>query len=188
MTSKFVEIVPPFHRQGNGIPCAAIRWPDFGDRSSFGRPFAQIFRHSGSDVRRRFDRAAGKFEEFDFVHTATRNGLLARLDPMVVEAKTVVDLGCATGSACKPLAKRFRHAQIIALDLSVRMLEQVRHKQSWFTKYSLLHANASAIPLADQSVTATTAATGEVEELGTVGHLNHKWRVARAGAPCKSLD
>ncbi len=25
MTSKSVEIVPPFHRQGNGIPSAAIR-------------------------------------------------------------------------------------------------------------------------------------------------------------------
>jgi malonyl-CoA O-methyltransferase len=113
---------------------------------------AQFSALRSSDVRRRFDRAAANFEEFDFVHTATRDGLLARLDPMVVEAKTVVDLGCATGSACKPLAKRFRRAQIIALDLSVRMLEQVRHKQSWFTRFSLLHANANAIPLADQSV------------------------------------
>ena len=104
------------------------------------------------DVRRRFDRAADKFEEFDFVHSVTREGLLARLEPMVVEAKTVVDLGSATGSACKPLAKRFRHAHIIALDLSASMLQQVRHKQSWLTKYSLLHANATAIPLADQSV------------------------------------
>ena len=38
MTSKIVEIVPPFQRQRNGIPSVAIRWPDFGDRSSFGRP------------------------------------------------------------------------------------------------------------------------------------------------------
>ncbi len=113
---------------------------------------AQIFALRGSDVRRRFDRAAEEFENFDFVHSVTRNGLLARLEPMVVEAKTVIDLGCATGSACKPLAKRFRRAHIIALDLSAGMLQQVRRKQSWFTKYSLLHANATAIPLADQSV------------------------------------
>jgi hypothetical protein len=33
-------------RQGNSIPSAAVRWPDFGDRPSFGRPFVQIFRHS----------------------------------------------------------------------------------------------------------------------------------------------
>ena len=30
MTPKFVEIIPPFHRQGNCIPSAAIRWHDFG--------------------------------------------------------------------------------------------------------------------------------------------------------------
>ena len=113
---------------------------------------AQFSALRSSDVRRRFDQAAEEFEEFDFVHSVTRNGLLARLEPMVVEAKTVVDLGCATGSACKPLAKRFRRAHIIALDLSAGMLQQVRRKQSWFTKYSLLHASATAIPLADQSV------------------------------------
>ena len=45
MTSKFVEIVPPSHRKGNCIPFAAIRWDDFGDRPSFGRPFCHLFRH-----------------------------------------------------------------------------------------------------------------------------------------------
>ncbi len=105
-----------------------------------------------NDVRRRFDRAASDFDAFDFVHTVTRSGLLARLEPIVIEAKTVVDLGCATGSTCKPLAKRFRRAHIIALDLSANMLHQVRRRQSWLAKYSLLHANAAAIPLADHSV------------------------------------
>ena len=60
-----------------------------------------------NDVRRRFDQAAEKFEDFDFVHAVTRDGLLARLEPMVIEVKTVLDLGCATGAACRPLAKRF---------------------------------------------------------------------------------
>ncbi len=44
ITPKFREIVPPFHGQGNCISFAAIRWHDFGDRPSLGRPFAQIFR------------------------------------------------------------------------------------------------------------------------------------------------
>ncbi len=30
ITHRFREIAPPFHRQGNRIPSAAIRWPDFG--------------------------------------------------------------------------------------------------------------------------------------------------------------
>ena len=77
---------------------------------------------------------------------------MARLDPMLVEAKTVVDLGCATGTACKPLAKKFRGAHIIALDQSANMLRRAKAKQSWFSKASLLQASATAIPLADQSV------------------------------------
>jgi len=41
MPSKFVEIIPPFHRQGNGIPSAAMRWPDSGDWPSSGRPLPE---------------------------------------------------------------------------------------------------------------------------------------------------
>lgn len=104
------------------------------------------------DVRRGFDRAADSFDDFDFVHAATRAGLIARLEPMVVDAKTVVDLGSATGTACKSLAKKFRGAHIVALDQSARMLQRANAKQPWFSKYSLLQASATAIPLADQSV------------------------------------
>jgi len=104
------------------------------------------------DVRRRFDRAADSFDDFDFVHAVTRAGLMARLEPMLIDAKTVVDLACGTGTACKPLAKKFRGAHIIAVDQSRNMLCEARRKQSWFSKYSLLQASAVAIPLADQSV------------------------------------
>ncbi len=50
MTSRFVELVPPSHRQGNRIPSAAIRWPDFRNRPAFGSPFGQIFHHSDTPV------------------------------------------------------------------------------------------------------------------------------------------
>jgi len=46
ITSRFAEIIPPYHRRGNCIPFAAIRWSDFGDQPSVGRPFGQICRHS----------------------------------------------------------------------------------------------------------------------------------------------
>ncbi len=45
MTSKFAEIAPPSHRQGNCIPFAAIRWHDFGNRPALGRPFGPVFHH-----------------------------------------------------------------------------------------------------------------------------------------------
>ena len=59
--SKFVEIVPLSHRQGNCIPYAAIRWHDFGNRPALGRPLGHFFRHPDTPLlslspRRRFPR------------------------------------------------------------------------------------------------------------------------------------
>ena len=49
ITPKFREIVPPLHRQENCAPSAAIRWPEFGDRTSVGSPFPR-FREEGSPL------------------------------------------------------------------------------------------------------------------------------------------
>lgn len=104
------------------------------------------------DIRRRFDRAADSFDDFDFVHRLTCDGLLLRLEPMLVTAGTIVDLGCATASACKPLQKRFPGAHVIALDFSARMLRRAARRRGWFSRFSLLQADANAIPLASHSV------------------------------------
>ena len=105
------------------------------------------------DIERRFDRAASRFDDADFVHTTTRDGLLARLKPMVIEARTVVDLGSATGSTTRHLQKRFRRARIISVDLSRKMLRQGLSKQSFFSaKAPAIQAHATALPFADQSV------------------------------------
>lgn len=104
------------------------------------------------DVLRRFDRAAATFDQFDFVHAVTRDGLFARLAPMRVEVKTIVDLGCATGTACKLLARRFRGASVIGIDHSAEMLQVARDKKAWRSKCSFIEADAAALPLADQSV------------------------------------
>jgi len=104
------------------------------------------------DIRRRFDRAADSFDDADFVHRETRDGLFARLSPVVVDADVVVDLGSATGNATAALAKRFRGAQVVAVDLSHAMLRRCRDKRSWFSKVSVVQADALALPLADQSV------------------------------------
>ena len=104
------------------------------------------------DIRRRFDRAASTFDDADFVHRETREGLFARLAPVVVDAGLVVDLGSATGTATAPLAKRFRGANVVAVDLSHEMLRCCQRKRTWFSKVSVVQADAEALPFADQSV------------------------------------
>lgn len=104
------------------------------------------------DVRRRFDRAAASFDDTDFAHRVTRDGLLARIGPMSVDATTVVDLGSATGAAVRPLEKRFRGAKVIALDLSGQMLAATRRKRSWLSKAAAVQADARALPFAATSI------------------------------------
>ena len=103
-------------------------------------------------IRRRFERAAVSFDGADFVHAATRDGLLSRLAPLLVDAKTVVDLGAATGAANRSLAKRFKGAHVISIDLAHAMLARARSKKSWLSKSSFAQADASALPLPNESV------------------------------------
>ncbi len=107
---------------------------------------------NSKDVQRRFDRAASRFDKVDFVSSTTRDGLFARLEPMLVEAKTVVDLGSATSSSGRLLSRRFRGAHIISADMSGRMLEKAQAKRSWFSRTSAVQADASSLPFADQSI------------------------------------
>ncbi len=107
---------------------------------------------NSKDVQRRFDRAASRFDTVDFVSSTTRGGLFARLEPVVVEAETVVDLGSATGSSSRLLSRRFRGAHIIAADLSDRMLEKAQTRRSWFSRTSAVQADARSLPFADQSI------------------------------------
>jgi malonyl-CoA O-methyltransferase len=101
------------------------------------------------DIQRRFDRAADGFDAADFVHTETREGLIERLQPLVIEARTILDLGAATGSAGHLLRQRFRRARIVSLDLSHAMLRQARRRRSWFTRPACVQADANQLPFAD---------------------------------------
>lgn len=109
------------------------------------------------DVRRRFDRAAETFDSADFVHAVTRDGLLTRLEPLVLDAKNILDLGSATCSTEQSLRKRFARARIVSLDVSRKMLQQGRQKRSWLSRASgvrssYIQADASQLPFADQSI------------------------------------
>ena len=105
-----------------------------------------------ADVRRRFDRVAPVFEKADFVHRSTCEGLLERMAPLTVDPRVVLDVGCATGAGSRLLAKRFRKASVIGVDLSLGMLQAARKKRSRFAKVREVQAEAVQLPFADQGV------------------------------------
>jgi len=97
-------------------------------------------------IRRQFERAANSFDEFDFVHAATRDGLLTRLEPLLVDAATVVDLGAGTGAANRALEKCFKKANVISVDIAHGMLKKAREKKSWLSRIAFAQASADALP------------------------------------------
>jgi len=107
---------------------------------------------NNNHVRRRFEQAASTFDSADFVHAATRDGLFARLEPALVDARVVIDLGSATGAANKRLNKRFPKAQVISIDLAHNMLQKARSRKSWLARSSFAQADATALPFANESV------------------------------------
>lgn len=104
------------------------------------------------DVQRRFDRVAGEFNDADFVHRATFDGLIERLEPVMIEPRYVLDLGCATGTGSRRLARHYRRSRVIGLDASFAMLQQAAKKR-FLTKTPLVvQADARLIPLKDASI------------------------------------
>jgi malonyl-CoA O-methyltransferase len=104
------------------------------------------------DVQQRFDFASAGFDNADFIHRHSFEALLQRLTPITLEPRHILDLGCATGSAGKPLARRFRGAKVIGMDSSLAMLERYAKKKPLFASQRLLQADALRLPLQEGSV------------------------------------
>lgn len=96
-----------------------------------------------------FSRAA---ESYDGVAALQREVGLDLLQDVLrkqVSPNTVLDLGCGTGHFCNHLARNFRNAHLLGLDLSLGMLRKTR-ENSGLSR--LICADANALPLRDESV------------------------------------
>lgn len=110
------------------------------------------------DVQRRFDRAAAKFDDGDFVHRHAAKGLYERMSPMLVDVCTILDAGSATGAASLELAGIYRGSRIVRLDRSLNMLKHGRKRGFKFTwprrgaRVDEVQGDATALPLQAGSV------------------------------------
>lgn len=107
---------------------------------------------AASVIRRRFDRAAAGFDEADFIHRHTFDGLLQRLTPMTLQPAVILDLGCAAGAGTRSLSKQYRRAKVIGVDLSARMLQVASASKGWFSRIRHVNADACALPFAAGSI------------------------------------
>lgn len=112
----------------------------------------QAFELELEAVRRAFDRAASDYDAHAPLQATVRGRLLEKLELLPVQARTVLDAGCGTGRALKPLAKHFRKAEMLALDIAPSMLREARRHKPWFRKLETIEGSMDAMPLPDDRV------------------------------------
>ena len=103
-------------------------------------------------ARRSFDAAAAGYDQVAVLQREIAQRMLERLGYIRLAPRRVLDLGCGTGLALDGLAKRYRRAELIALDFAPSMLRQARRRGHWLNRPRLVCADAEQLPLADDSV------------------------------------
>jgi len=103
-------------------------------------------------VRRSFDRASLTYDRSAAVQAEIRTRLLERLDVVRLEPQRVLDLGAGTGDAARNLQRRYRSAQVLALDLSPAMLRQSPRQLPLLRRFERIAADAHRLPLPDASI------------------------------------
>jgi malonyl-CoA O-methyltransferase len=101
-------------------------------------------------VRRAFGRAAPSYGAHAVLQHEVERRLLERLDYLDGTPHVVLDVGCGPGIAASAMRKRWKSAHIIALDLALPMLRQI--KPTWLRPVMRVNADARALPIADASV------------------------------------
>ena len=103
-------------------------------------------------VRRSFDRAAKTYDGAAVLHAEVRESLLERLQLVALVPGVVLDAGAGTGHGSRALKRRYPKSTVVALDVSLEMLNVAGRQQSWLRPFERVCADAQALPFRDGSV------------------------------------
>ena len=126
-------------------------------------------------VVRVFDRLARRHTDESRFEQIALESLAEHLDPILIEPRTVVDVGGGGGATLARLTARDRKARVVAGDASRQMVRAARiAERGWRSRRRYLRADAERLPLADA-----------VADL-VVAHLVLPW-VANPGAALREM-
>ena len=103
-------------------------------------------------ARASFSKAAERYDEVAVLQREIGWRLIDRMDMIKFQPQVILDLGAGTGVATAALSKRFRKAQVVALDFALPMLRQTRKRRSWLRRPRCICGDMEQLPLVDQSV------------------------------------
>jgi len=102
-------------------------------------------------ARRAFEKAAGTYDEAAVLQNEIGDRLMERLDYIRLQPRRILDLGAGTGMFTRALMKRYRKADVVALDIAQPMLHCVKRRAGWLRKPGCVCGDSETLPFADDS-------------------------------------
>jgi len=102
-------------------------------------------------ARRAFNRAAASYDAVAELQNEIGDRLIERLDYIRLQPERILDLGAGTGYFSRALLKRYRKADVVALDIAENMLQRVQSRGGWFRKPRCVCADGESLPFADKA-------------------------------------
>lgn len=108
-------------------------------------------------VKRAFERAAERYDNYAQLQYEIGNRMLSRLDYITITPRRILDIGAGTGSITHELSRRFANTPVIALDIAEAMLRRARARQHGLLarllgKTRYVCGDAEQLPLANDSI------------------------------------
>lgn len=103
-------------------------------------------------IATRFSKAAEHYDRLASLQREVGNRLFQRLELIRINPQVILDLGSGTGHFTRRLAKRYKKAQVIAVDIAQGMLQQVRKKGWPWARPVAVQAHMAQLPLPSHSV------------------------------------
>ena len=102
-------------------------------------------------IQKHFDLKADCYESSAVLQREVCNRMLERLSWLKTRPEMILDAGAGTGQGTKGLMAYYKSSKVVAMDLSLSMLQQIRRKGGVFRKPALLCADAEQLPFLDAS-------------------------------------
>ncbi|HKJ09848.1 MAG TPA: methyltransferase domain-containing protein, partial [Gammaproteobacteria bacterium] len=105
-----------------------------------------------AQVRQSFGRAAASYDAAAVLQREVGERMLERLQLVRMKPERIADLGAGTGVATAELARRYRGARVVAVDIAEPMLQLARRRAPWLGRPGYVCGDVERLPLRDGSV------------------------------------
>jgi malonyl-CoA O-methyltransferase len=102
-----------------------------------------------SRIRKHFEAAVRGYDAAAVLQRTVADRLTARLDVVRARPQDILDAGCGTGYCTRLLARRYRGARVIGVDLVWRMAAEARRRAGWFARTRFVAADVERLPFED---------------------------------------